>query len=334
MSGTVLHLYGGEQNLNPGGACAPSLRMDESDRKLMLYLAKDPRMPYRELAEKLGVSVQAVHRRIQVLMKMGVLRSFSAGVSIRYLAAIPVMVFGRSNTYSLEETMKKLAKNEMTSSVLVAGGNYLYVVGLLKNISDLEKYADFVKKAGEMPEPTVGIYSLDAGLAPDFLDGGRSTPEKSELTPLDMRIVTALQKDCRKAIADVASEVRVSSRTVTRRLDRMLDEGLVDLVVPMDPTATGDIVSTVHIYLKDGAAKKDVGARLLNKFTPRMWYIRSFTNMPNFLLGIVCTDTMNELRGILEKIAKDADVKTMVPNIWYADYIFETWRNRLVEPKT
>lgn len=308
--------------------------MDESDRKLMLYLAKDPRMPYRELAEKLGVSVQAVHRRIQVLMKMGVLRSFEASVSIRHLGAIPVMVFGRSNTSSLEETMKKFAKNEMTSSVLVAGGNYLYVVALLKSISDLERYADFVKKAGDMPEPTIGIYSLDAGLAPDFMDGGRRTSEKGELTALDKRIVSALRKDCRKAVADVADEVGVSSRTVTRRLDRMLEEGLVDLVVPMDPTMTGDIVSTVHIHLKDGAAKKDVGARLLNKFTPRMWYIRSFTNMPNFLLGVVCTDTMNELRGILEKIVIDADVKTLVPNIWYADYIFETWRDRLVEQRS
>jgi len=307
--------------------------MDESDRKLMLYLAENPRMPYRELADRLGVSVQAVHRRIQVLMKMGVLRGFAAGVSIRHLGAVPVMVFGRSNSFSIDETMAKLRKSEMTSSVLVAGGNYLYVVGLLKGISDLEKFADFVKKAGEMPEPAVGIYSLDAGLAPDFIDGGRRADDKGELTALDMRIIAALSKDCRKSIADVASDVGVSSRTITRRLDSMFEEGLVDLVVPMDPTATGDIVSTVHIRIKEGASKKDVGARLINKFTPRMWYIRSFTNMPNFLLGVVCTDTMNELRGILDKISEDDDVKDLVPNIWYADYIFETWRDRLVDQK-
>lgn len=307
--------------------------MDESDRKLMLYLAENPRMPYRELADRLGVSVQAVHRRIQVLMKMGVLRGFAAAVSIRHLGAIPVMVFGRSNTSSLEETMKKLGKNEMTSSVLVAGGNYLYAVGLLKGLSDLEKFADFVKRAAEMPEPTVGIYSLDAGLAPDFIDGGRRANDEGKLTALDMRIIASLSKDCRKPIADIASEVGVSSRTISRRLDSMLEEGLVDLVVPMDPTATGDIVSTVHIRIKEGASKKDVGSRLINKFTPRVWYIRSFTNLPDFLLAILCTDTMTELREILDKIAKDGDVKSLVPNIWYADYIYETWRDRLAVPK-
>jgi len=303
--------------------------MDESDRKLMLYLAENPRVPYRELADKLGVSVQAVHRRIQVLMKMGVLRGFGAGVSIRHLEAVPVMVFGRSSSASIQETMKKLSKNDITSSVLVAGGNYLYIVGLLKGISDLERYTDFVKKAADMPEPSVGIYSLDAGLAPDYMDGGRTTEEKAELTALDVRILSALKQDCRKSIADIAKEVGVSSRTITRRLERMFREGLIDLVVPMDPTATGDIVSTVHLHLREGASKKDLGARLINRFTPRMWYIRSFTNMPNFLLGIVCTDTMNELRGILEEISKDADVKSLVPNIWYADYLFETWRDRL-----
>lgn len=305
------------------------LRMDESDRWLMVYLAENPRMPYRELADRLKVSVQAVHRRIQVLMRMGVLRGFTAGVSIRHLGAVPVMVFGRSNTLSLEDTMQKLGKHDMVSSVLVAGGNYLYVVGLLKGISDLEKFTDFVKRTGDVQAPTVGIYSLDAGLAPDFIDGGRRADEKAELTALDIRIIAALSKDCRKAIADIAEEVGVSTRTVARRLDRILEEGLIDLVIPMDPTATGDIVSTVHIHLEEGASKKDVGARLINKFSPRMWYIRSFTNLPNFLLGIVCTDTMNELREMLGEIANDDDVKTLVPNIWYADYIFETWRDDL-----
>jgi len=89
--------------------------MDETDRWLMLLLAENTRIPYRELADKLGVSVQAVHRRIQLLTKAGVLRGFTAGISIRYLNAVPVIVFGRSNALSTEDTVKKLSPNELSS---------------------------------------------------------------------------------------------------------------------------------------------------------------------------------------------------------------------------
>lgn len=307
--------------------------MDETDRKLMTYLASDPRMHFRELADKTGISVQAVHRRIQSLMKTGVIRGLTAGVSIRYLKAIPVMVFGRSRTMSMNDTVRKLGENPLSSSVLVAGGNNLYVVGLLRNISELDNYTDFVKRVGEMPEPTVGIYSLDAGLAPDFIDRGQRNEEHyEELTPLDVRIIASLKEDARKQIAEIAEETGVSAKTVKRRLEDMIAQGSVDLIVPMDPTSCGDIASIVHVVLKDGADKKAVGRRLISKFSPQLWYLRSFSNLPSFLLCIMCTDKMNELRGLLQRIEKDEDVKSVVPNVWYADHIFETWRDALVAP--
>lgn len=305
--------------------------MDETDRRLMVLVAENPRTPYRDLADKLGVSVQAIHRRIQLLMKMGVIRGFSAGISIRYLHAVPIMIFGKSNTLSAEETVKKIGTNDMSSSVLVAGGNILYVSALLKGLSDLERYVEFIRKAADMPQPTVGIYSTDAGLAPDFMDGGKKTPEEGgELTPLDRRIIAALQPDCRRPVAEVAKDIGVSSRTVSRRLQNMIDDGTIDLVVPMDPTYTGQIVSIVHIHLNEGVDKRGVGASWINRFAPSLWYLRSFTNLPGFLMCIVLTNTTGELRGILREIGKDPGVKSIVPNVWFADYIFTTWRDRLV----
>jgi DNA-binding Lrp family transcriptional regulator len=308
--------------------------MDKTDRRLMILIAENPRTPYRDLADKLGVSVQAIHRRIQLLMKMGVIREFSAGISIRYLRAVPVIIFGKSDTLSVDEAVKRIGTNELSSSVLVAGGNILYVSGLLKNLSDLERYVEFVRDAAEMPQPTVGIYSTDAGLAPDYIDGGKISENVGELTQLDMRIIAALQPDCRKPVADVAKEIGVSSRTVSRRLQNMIDEGTIDLVVPMDPTFTGEIVSMVHIHLNPGADKRAIGTSCINRFAPNVWYLRSFTNMPNFLMCIVLTDTTDELREILREIGKDPGVRSIVPNVWFADFIFHTWRDRLVSAPT
>jgi DNA-binding Lrp family transcriptional regulator len=305
--------------------------LDETDRKLITIFASDPRIHFRELGDRLGISIQAVHRRVQDLMKCGVIKGTRAGISIRYLNAVPVLIFGRSNTTSVSDTVKALEKHDLSSSVLVAGGNIIYVVGLLRNISELDAFTNFVRKTAEIPEPTVGIYSLDVGLAPDFIDKGTTRKESYEkLTPLDIRIIASLKEDARKPETDIAQEVGVSAKTVSRRLDRMISDGSIDLIVPMDPTKCGDIVSLVHVQLKEGVSRRAVGKRLASGLAPRLWYMRTFSNLPGFLYCVVCTDRMDDLREVVQKICQDSDVKSVVPNTWYSDHIFETWRDRLV----
>jgi len=305
--------------------------LDEIDRRLITIFASDPRIHFRELGTKLGISTQAVHRRVQDLMKTGVIKGTTAGISIRYLNAIPIIIFGRSNTVSVEDAVKKLKENELLSSVLVAGGNFIYVVGLLKDISELDGFTNFVRHAAEISEPTVGIYSTDTGLAPDFMDKGMKKKDGYEkLTPLDLRIIASLKEDARKAETDIAQEVGVSAKTVSRRLEKMISDGSLDLIVPMDPTKCGDIVSLVHVQLKEGISRRAVGKRLASKLSPRLWYMRTFSNLPGFLHCVICSDRMDDLREVIRKIGEDSEVKSVVPNTWYSDHIFETWRDRLV----
>jgi len=297
----------------------------------MTLFASNPRIHFRELGSKLGISTQAVHRRVQELTRCGVIVGTTAGISISYLNAMPITIFGRSNTVSVEETVKRLRENELSSSVIVAGGNFLYIVGLLRDVSEMDGFTNFVKRAAEIPEPTVGIYSRETGLAPDFMDKGqKNRDERETLTPLDLRIIASLKGDARKAETVIAKEVGVSAKTVARRLERMISNGSVDLIVPMDPTKCGDIVSLVHVQLKADASRKAVGRRLASKLSPQLWYMRTYSNLPGFLHCIVCTNSMDDLRGIIQRIAQDSEVKSVVPNTMYSDHIFETWRDRLV----
>jgi DNA-binding Lrp family transcriptional regulator len=46
--------------------------MDKTDIALSMLLLNNSRLPHRELAEKLGLSVNAVHKRIQALKDAGI----------------------------------------------------------------------------------------------------------------------------------------------------------------------------------------------------------------------------------------------------------------------
>jgi len=306
--------------------------MDDTDRKLLLLISANPRAHLGELAKKLGISRQAVHHRIQFLTKIGVILGMTADISIYYLDAVPVMIFGRSKTASIEETLNRLGESEFSKIAVVAGCNFLYVRGDLRNISELDGYVEFVKRAAEMPEPTVGITCLDSGIPPDYVDGGKRKQSYEELSPLDLKIIASLKGNARRPIADIADMVGVSAKTVRRHLKDMISEGSLDLNVPWDPASGEDIYTIVHVNLRDGADKVEVGRKLLSKYP--LVFVRSFSNLPNLLLCALCSDKMTETRRILREINGDEDVLSMMFNLNYFERKYTTWRDKLPEART
>lgn len=108
--------------------------MDKTDIFLALFLMANSRTPYSDLAEKLGLSVNAVHKRIQTLRESGIIKRFTATISLSALKAVNIIVFGGSETQVADEDIKKLQENDRIYWVAVAGGNYLYVGGYLRSI--------------------------------------------------------------------------------------------------------------------------------------------------------------------------------------------------------
>lgn len=56
--------------------------MDKIDVILIQLLMQNSRRPYRELAEILHLSINAVHKRIQELIKIGIIRNFTAKIDL------------------------------------------------------------------------------------------------------------------------------------------------------------------------------------------------------------------------------------------------------------
>ena len=307
--------------------------MDDTDRKLILHLSSNPRMSFRELAKNLGISKQAVHHRIQVLIKIGAIKGTTAYISVPYLDAIPMAVFGRSKAASIETVFDKLGESELTRRCVAAGGNYLYVVGLLREISELDSYAEFVIRTAEMSEPNVGIYSLDTVPMPEYVVDGVGRPKRSsrELTPLDFHIIASLKDDARRPVAEIAKMIGVSPKTVRRHLTDMMSNGSLDLSVRFDQPSAGDLMFLSHVNLRNGADKAEVSRRLLSTYPFPDAYIRTFGNIPGLLIWIFWTDKLTEMRKILRVAREDEDVLTIVPNFAFLERVYSTWRDGLHE---
>ncbi|HYB93294.1 MAG TPA: Lrp/AsnC family transcriptional regulator, partial [archaeon] len=170
--------------------------------------------------------------------------------------------------------------------------------------------------------PTVGI------LTP-LINLSNVGPIQNMLYPLDRQIIYSLHDNSRKSIAEIAVELGVSAKTVRRRLSTMIKKGLVELSIQWYPDASNDIITVIHIRLKP-AVDKDAGANILKNYFPNTLFYWSFSNLPNELFSVVWTNSMKELREIQQRLAAEKTVASIISNILYTGYIFDTWRDELI----
>lgn len=285
---------------------------------MCLFLMSNSRTPYHELASKLGLSINAVHKRIKVMIDAGIIRTFTARESLVSLKVISAWVFGRSEAAHPSEIHTRLKNNESTYWVANSGGGYIYVGGYLRNLSELDSYVAFVKKEGEIGEPTIGIIPPLTSRFPD-----------ETLRPLDYQILASLHKDARKPVTDVASEIRASAKTVHRRLERMVEKGLVDLSIDWYPDTSNDIVAICHTSLAKNADRAKVISSLKQRFSQNILIEVLFSNLPNLTTLFLWTNSMRQMDDLRESIGGAEGVGPVVLNVLQIGYMFDTWRDRL-----
>ncbi len=266
----------------------------------------------------------AVHNRIQSLIDIGIIPKFTAGLSVFAQNAIPVFIFGNTKINSISNLKSKLEKQGSIYWLAVGGGNVLYIGAYLRNISELEPLVRFVKETAEMPEPTVG---LTGSPVPALIKNAKIDVD-NKLCELDYKIIRSLKDDSRKPTSAVAEELGVSTKTVRRRLTRMINKYLIQFSIEWYPDASNDIMSIFHVNLKDDA-NPNIPNIILQNHYPNTLFYWSFANIPGSYVFMIWTPTSKELKEIRESMEQELALKSVAPNIIYTGYIFKTWRDEI-----
>jgi DNA-binding Lrp family transcriptional regulator len=107
--------------------------MDRADVSLCIFLMTNSRTPYHELAAKLGLSINTVHKRISAMTNSGIIRTFTAHPTLVSLGAVAVWVFGRSKTAHPGDAHLRLNADDRTNWVVAnSEGGHIYVGGYLR----------------------------------------------------------------------------------------------------------------------------------------------------------------------------------------------------------
>ena len=303
--------------------------MDETDLRICSLLNTNSRVPFRDLAKALGISAQSVHKRVKALTDTGVLRAFTANLSMRFLGAVPAGISGHTEGVSADDTAKGLGKDD--SSVIVhVSGDFLSVMVLLRSIGDLDSYVEFMRKEARVRAPSI---FLPSAMGFSRLDRQNTPMEDVNLTSLDYRIILSLHRDSRKELVDVAEELGLSAKTVKRRLTRMIDAGVVEFGTEFDLGAQNGISSLMVMDVKTGVDRGRFLGQMRDRFGPRVIFMGTYSNVPNGVFAFIWSATMKGHRETEAYFREDPAIAAFKSHLIQNKYQFRTWRERLLEER-
>lgn len=297
--------------------------MDEKDFILTRTLGDNPRVPYRELAELSGLSINSVHKRVQFLIDVGNIMGFYATLGPSAERYVVASAFGQTSTEDLEATIAKAGRDEHTSQIVVATNDFIYPQWHMRDISELDDFIAFAREVTKIESPQVVFRTPRPPTGYD----------KVKLSGLDYRIIDSLMTDARKPEKQVAEELGISPKTVHRHLDRMQREGSIVLTTVFRATGTSDIFSFFHMSITKNVDRRDTSAYLLETYRPQMLDVQTIESRPYLFISNVWTQTMMELKKIRTKVEKEECIESLSVNVLYDYYRFDTWRDDLVRKR-
>jgi len=301
--------------------------MDDTDLKIILLLINNSRLTYREISNYLGLSVNAVYRRVQTLMHLNIIQRFSARLKPYAVNAIYIFIFGQSNSQEIDKVISQLGNHDNTWQIMLSSRNYVYIGGMLENIHQLEDYSSFVSQCLEIQSPQVGLLSNVQYNTPIPYILPKS--KSMNYDKLDLEIIRSLHKDSRKPISEIADEVSSTSNTIRRRLTRLIEEGIIDLSINFNPEESDDIFALFQITVNPSVDKIEFAKNLNVKYEPNLFFCWTFSNLPNLILCWVWANNMKELTQLAENIKKEK-IEILLFDIMSKVFYFDTWKEDML----
>ena len=136
--------------------------MEEIDRAIVAALTGDGRLSYTDLAEKVGLSVSAVHQRVRRLEQRGVLKGYVArvdyeSVGLPLTAFVAIRPIDPAAPDDAPERLSGLP--EIDSCYSVAGEDFYLLLVRVASPGDLERVLQEIRTAANVTTRTTVVLS-------------------------------------------------------------------------------------------------------------------------------------------------------------------------------
>ncbi|MGY1591189.1 Lrp/AsnC family transcriptional regulator [Geodermatophilus sp. SYSU D00708] len=277
--------------------------LSETDRALVQILQADGRRSFAAIARELSLPEKTVRRRVQELIDSRVIRITTvadpAVLGLTVGALVGVQVDGRR---SLRALVASLAELDCVDYAVITTGRYDALVEVLcRDSVELLAVLDesFVQAPG-VHRAEVFPY-LRLHYQEPAWHATRSKPDNPPAQPrellgdVDKQIVSGLNADGRVAFATIGNELGMSESQVRKRVNRLVESGVVRITALADPRSLGfGVQAWVAIGVRPGHRVEELADALTR--LPSIAYVVATAGRFDLFAEVVCRDAHELMR--------------------------------------
>ena len=256
-------------------------------------LSMDPRTSFKAIARSLDIDELTVRNRLRRLQRMGFLKGWRLFVNPTLLGVelVQALIEFRSPRRQLIEALRALPR----------------ITAIVEHLAD-SMWIAFICDDDQSCGRQVNLIEELAGTKVSALFKARFPNSDLKLTPTDVEMVANLSRDPRKRYSDVAKELGLSTRTVRRRLVRLVEGKAVFVIPSMDPSSLEGALFADFLVEYAGAedmirVNQDIHTKL------ESYLVRSQLGDPDYGFFNLLITKVSAIREILDSVTSIRGVK-------------------------
>lgn len=307
--------------------------MDKTDKAIIHNLIINCRSSYRSLAQRIGLSPNAIKQRISKMIGDGIIIRFAATLSNAMIGTDDIIAIvsteGTENTQELVSSIGKMP-GVFNVSTLIApeGGAYL----IHSQCLDSRTQADFgaslrilpgvrdVKIYREVSEGDTMFGAFGLTVASRLSDEWN---KKVEFSKSQLKVLRCLTQDARMQIGEISQQTGMAPKTIRRVLKELEPGRGIILHCRLDLTAGGLIDAYLRIEWDDRMITVDELTQWLrNEYPDEIWWFSISTTDPILFADLVVSSVL-EVEQMSSQIRNAPFVKSTSTLVASANASFE-----------
>lgn len=293
--------------------------MDTIDKEILLRLEKNCRISYQVIAQDIGISSNAVKKRVAKLLESGILQEFSVMLSRAMVGSEDVFCFVHTDG-SLDD---ELFINEVGTHPMVYAitplsiGDYIVMADCIGPEAQLE--------LGRALRTRSGV--IDVQIHPILTERGR----RAKISKLQLRVLNCLLQDARMTTAAISRCSGLTTKRVRRVLKELEESRTIDFTIRLNVN-TGESLAFLAV-IKWDASKTcyvDINTRLQSQYPYNYWFPFVCTIEP-LLYGVFIVEKISEVEEIYRGLKSMGGVLNVRPLLFFPNRLFQSIRISEIE---
>jgi DNA-binding Lrp family transcriptional regulator len=278
--------------------------LDQIDKNILLALDSNCRLSYQAIAENLGMTANAVRKRIERLLETGVIEEFSvilksAMMKSEYLIAL-ILTDGSEDEAKFIELMgSNLHIIQVGQLVTHTGRAYLVHCEYI-GAESLQNLGFFLRT----PEPV-----SDVQLHTILIQRGKTF----EMKKLHLRILKYLLEDARMPVTEISERAGLTARRVSRAIQEMQESDALWFATRWNLSLGGNTEFYLKINYDEATGHEEVEQWLRTSYPQEYWFSFSAVLEPVLFAKFV-TEHFRDAEHIARRVKKTPFSKSV--DVW------------------